>query len=210
MICDIYAFHIDLGNERLNQTIPLWESIWRKHGWTPHILGMDDAKKHPEYNRLFEVAESMPTVNDRRFSTANFLRWCAFARVNGAVSDYDVLPRAPFPPRDFKMLFNGDNDGGPGFIVGECSDFERIVNIFLNYQPRQEDNHLGTPHVSDMVIQHYQKELYQSRENLLKCYGVEGWNSVPLTHFGNSYLDNAKSKRDQISEILKKEGAIYE
>lgn len=207
MISDIYVFHVDLGNQRLNETVPLWLSIWKKHGWTPHVLGIEDAEKHPDFKKMHDKAESMPTVNDRRFSTINFLRWCAFARVNGAVSDYDVLPRTSFPPREFNGFFSGDNDGGPGFIVGQCSDLERIVQILLNYQPLPEDQHHGKPHVSDMVIQHHQMNLYQTRENLVKCYGVEGWRKVPLVHFGNSYLSSEKSKAEQITEILRNEGA---
>lgn len=211
MVRDIYAFHMDIGDNRLNETVPLWCSIWSKHGWTPHILGIRDAAKHPNFGRMWTKSESMPTVNDRLFSTVNFLRWCAFARVNGVITDYDVLPRVSFPPRDFRLPFSGDRDGGPGFMVGSCSDFERIVDLILGYHPKPEDNHLGQPHVCDMtILRQYHQKLYDGREDLIKCYGVSGWKTVPLVHFGNSYLDNGRSKRDQIHEILKQEGAFCE
>lgn len=210
IVADIYAFHADIGDARLNETVGLWESIWRKHGWTPHILGLSDAAKHPDFNKMWAYAERVPTVNDRLFSTVNFVRWCAFSQVNGAITDYDVLPRTKFPPRDFKTFFNGDRDGGPGFIVGQCSDFERIIKILINHVPCNEDQYQGRPHVSDMGIQRHHSELYQGREDLVRCYGVDGWRTVPLVHFGNGYLDSSKSKRQQMIEILRKEGAICE
>lgn len=210
MVSDIYSFHLDIGDSRLNDTVGLWESIWKKHGWTPHVLGIKDAMRHPAFGKMWVKAEAMPTVNDRNFSTVNFLRWCAFARVNGAVSDYDVLPRSNFPPRQFTTFFSGDRDGGPGFLVGTCSDFEKIVTILLGYSPSVNDITNGRPHVSDMVIQRYHQSVYQSREDLVRCYGAEGWRSVPLTHFGNSYLDSNRSKRDQITFVLRNEGVPCE
>lgn len=209
IIRDIYAFHMDIGDQRLNETVPLWSSIWKKHGWTPHLLGLKDASKHPDFERMWTNAENMPTVNNRRFSTVNFLRWCAFARVNGAITDYDVLPRCSFPPREFSGFFNGDGDGGPGFLVGTCGDFEKIVKILISYSPQKDDQFNGQPHVSDMVIQRHHPELYKAREDLVRCYGVAGWTDVPLVHFGNSYLDSQRSKVDQMQQILKEQGAIY-
>lgn len=209
-ICDIYAFHMDIGDVRLNETVPLWLSVWRKHGWTPHIIGMEEALRHPDFSRLWRMAESMPTVNDKMFSVVNFVRWCAFAGVNGVVTDYDVLPRVPFPPRDFETFFSGDRDNGPGFLAGLCSDFDRVVQLILNYSIMPDDIVRGQPHVCDMTILRRHPELYLSKQDLVRCYGVHGWQDVPLTHFGNAYLNHDESKREQMIEILKAEGGICE
>lgn len=209
-ISDIYAFHSDIGDQRLNETVPFWQSIWTKHGWTPHILTIADGAKHPDFERVWALAESMPTVNDRRFSAVNFLRWCAFARVNGAVTDYDVLPRTAFPPRDFTTMFTGDRDNGPGFLVGTCGDFERVMQAILRSSPSEAEKVNGMPHLCDMTIIRRHPEFYASREDLVRCFGVDGWRSVPLVHFGNSYLNSRQSKKEQMARILRLEGAIHE
>lgn len=207
---DIYCFHADLGNSVLNDTVPLWIAIWRKHGWTPHVLGISDAQQHPLYKRVREHGDSMPTVNHRGFSLANYVRWCAFARVNGAITDYDVLPRTGYAPKEYPPFYCGDACGGPGFIVGSCGDFESVVQTILKYSPQSGDSYNGQPHVCDMTILHRNKHLFGTIEDKVRCYGIQGWRDVPLTHFGNSYMKTSLPKAEEIREVLRQEGTICE
>lgn len=209
----IYCFHKDLGRPDLNETVHLWESIWSKHGWIPVVMTEGIAAAHPLYDKLLKKAEAVPTVNGRSFSTVNFIRWCAFAQIKeGVVTDYDVLPRVPaYPPQDYgDGLFCGDPSGGPGWVAGTQDGFESILNRMLEYKPTAADNFEGRPHVCDMMTLQRNKDVFTKIDPIVLCYGTLGWRDKPLVHFGNSYMRTGLPKAQEIKDVLKEEGAIYE
>lgn len=191
MVKDIYCFHVDFGRPDLNDTLLLWKEVWVGHGWTPHVLGMADAQRHPKFQQVADHAARLPTINNRRFSDVNFLRWCAFAQVDGVVADYDVFPRVPFPPLDLPSMFNGDLNGGPGFVYGPIP----MVDWILAAQPEP-------PHICDMVVMARRIREGTVMRDLVRCYGVPGWDQVPLVHFGNGYMKTNLPKAEEIKQVL--------
>lgn len=203
----IYAYHEDLGNENFNNLVLYWHDVWAAHGWIPHILGPRDARLHPRYGQFMSKVETLPTFNNRDFERTCYERWCAFALIDkpGALTDYDVFPRvANFPPIEVETLYCGDPAGGPGFICGYPHEFEKIIDVILEYRVQPADRFLGNPHVSDMGILHRNNHVFRVIENLITCYGKDDWETLPLTHFGNAYMKKAGelSKTDEIKQVL--------
>lgn len=199
---DIYAYHTPIfkRDTHSRDLIRLWMKVWRAHGWEPHILGPDEAKRHPKYKQMLSHIATLPTANHRRYEDACYIRWLAFARHAGVMSDYDVFPQRLFPPREFGKFTDGQPNAC-GFMVGKPRDFEKIVDAILSYTPRPDDFHCGKPHVSDMVIVQKNRHLFQHTERYACCYGEEGWERYPLVHFANAWLKQ-RGRMTKVQEIL--------
>lgn len=206
MITDtIYCSYVNIGKTGELDVIELWKTVWQRAGWKPVVLGIEDIEKDARTATMIQKARSMPCINGKLFETANFCRWLAFSQVNGALTDYDVFPIKPFPPKDFGGFVCGDASGGPGFIVGTKENFSKIAEDIMVYEPKPDDLTWGKPHVSDMIILHRTKARYDAILNIHRCYGTDGWKDVPLCHFGNAYLEplNKVSKVEQVKRVLK-------
>lgn len=49
---NVYSYLDPYGSDLDFQLIPIWEESWRAQGWTPRLLTIRDAKKHPGFNPL--------------------------------------------------------------------------------------------------------------------------------------------------------------
>lgn len=206
----IYCYHEFLGSAAHDATVNLWRRYWNDSGWVTYVRGIEDAQRHPDYHRYVKHVDKFPTVNNRDFERACYVRWLAFSMAPTdkpfAVSDSDVFPRVPFPPREFKTFFNGSPERGPGFIVGTRNDYQKIVEAIWSFIPREGDKLPdGRPHISDMVILQARKELFEGFEFLIDCYTRRDWQNVPLVHFGNEYLSRRYPKHVEIAKVLSME-----
>lgn len=206
----IYASYVEMGNAGEPPLIDLWVDVWKRHGWNPVVLGLDEIQTDPRYGSMLAKAKSLPCLNSRSFELSNFTRWLAFSHVDGAVTDYDVFPTQTFNPRDFGGFVCGDASGGPGFIVGTRKDFSKIADDIISYVPQPDDLTWSKPHVSDMIILHRTKARFDAIINNILCYGLPGWKETPLVHFGNAYLKplNKVPKVDQVKAALKEINVI--
>lgn len=187
----IYSYYADVGCTTQTDLIQLWVDRWTREGWKAVVLGEDLAKQDPRYEAMMSKARVLPCVNHRGFERANFERWLAFSTVDGAITDYDVFPRCPFPPKEFPGFWCGETFGGPGWIVGTKADFSRIADLLLAYEAQPDDLFQGTPHVSDMTIlqrQQGKSTIYDHLESIIQCFDVPGWENLPLVHFGNASI----------------------
>eukprot|EP00957_Ditylum_brightwellii_P095583 7281021-Ditylum_brightwellii.AAC.1 len=81
----------DTGDDMLLET---WVDMWKDAGWNPIILGVEDAKKHPDFEELNQMLEDFK-FND--YNKMCFIRWIAVAAVGGGwMCDYDIFPLNPF------------------------------------------------------------------------------------------------------------------
>lgn len=192
MITDkIYCYYADVGCAGQTDLIEYWKERWEKEGWEPIVLGEADVEKDPRNNAMQGKIKTFPCLpGSRGFERANFERWLAFSHVDGCVADYDVFPMEPFPPIDFGGFVCGAGNGGPGFIVGTGADFSRIAEMILSYDVKPEDTWRGVPHLCDMRILHCNKHIYSRLLHNILCFGEDGWQKVPLCHFGNASLDH--------------------
>lgn len=145
----------DSVNEN-NKILYLWKTAWSLAGWKPRILTEEDAKRHPNYEELRRKFSAFPTVNEKEYEIACFMRYLAMAAVGGGwMSDYDVLP--------FRLsgCIEPLNDGGytvyegvfPGLVSGTSQEFNRVANLMANVDWKSQPQHFSVknkPHVSDL------------------------------------------------------------
>lgn len=204
---DIYAYYVEFGNRQEPPLIDFWIERWKREGWNPVILGDGDSQRDTRYNELSDKVDTFPMLpGQAKFGKANFMRWLAFSHIHGVVTDYDVFPLRTFPPADFGGFVCGDDCGGPGFIVGTGKDFSGVVETILSYNPQPDDTANGVAHVCDMRLLHKTAWRYDRLIHNITCYGVTGWESRPLVHFGNAYMKpyHKQSRVDQIRDVLQK------
>lgn len=80
---NVYSYFSPDGPELDLQLVPLWEESWRRQGWTPRLLTIRDARKHPDFANL---------------SFAAFLAWAQvgggwYSKIN--TINFSFLPRQP-------------------------------------------------------------------------------------------------------------------
>lgn len=199
----IYAYYAEVGCTPQGDLIDLWIERWQQEGWKAVVLGEDLAKQDPRYEAMMRKAEEFPCVNHRGFERTNFERWLAFSTVNGAVTDYDVFPTKPFPPRRFDGFVCGDVIGGPGFMVGTAADFSRIADLILAYEVCPDDQFQGIPHIGDMTILQRQqtvKSIYDAVNVCVQCFKHAGWEDMPLTHFGNASIADVVKEHEGLTK----------
>lgn len=203
MVTDtIYCYYAELGWPREKELVAYWKERWQKEGWKAVVLGDDDAHKDARWAAMQTKISSFPRLpGHREFGAVNFRRWLAFSHITGAVADYDVFPLRPFPPKDFGGFYNGDGDGGPGFICGSPADFGRVVDLILSYKEEPDDVYEGTRHVCDMrILQKNKAKLFDKIEIIHCCY-VPGFEKYPLCHFGNHYLAEMTQSYRKMSKV---------
>lgn len=201
MTDSIACFHMDLGSKEHNEVVDYWQEVWQANGWKTRVLTLADAQHSSSFNDIWFKASELPTVNNRDFERACFIRWCAFSQWDGAIADSDVFPRVAYAPSEFETPYTADPCGGPGFMVGTRSDYEYIVHAILNYRVKPTDLAFGQPHVSDLTV--LQNDHHFTRNNDIACWSQEGWEQRPLVHFGNAYINKLLgTKMEKIKRLL--------
>lgn len=116
-----------------------WERYWRKVGWEPKILTMDDARRHPQFER-FDEALDLDKINFGIYDKLCMLRWLAIAAVGGGfLADYDVFPIRNVNYDGIKLPYNGKltvyeqalNGGIPCLISGTYQEYDRVSELIL-------------------------------------------------------------------------------
>jgi len=67
------------------QLISAWKEAWHARGWNTRVLTAADAAAHPQYYKLREQFVKLPTVLNKEYELACFLR-CARTVLARAVS----------------------------------------------------------------------------------------------------------------------------
>lgn len=92
----VYTYHEPVQGLEDPPLLDLWDSSWRRFGFTPVVLGRADAEKHPRYA---EILRSSPYFagtgrNNPAYQLATVLRWAAFACAPTPwvlAADWDVI-----------------------------------------------------------------------------------------------------------------------
>jgi len=113
--------------------LDLWEKTWKDAGWEPRILTLDDAKKHPEYDRIANRLNNTLMKGDR-YNTLCIIRWLAMAQVGGGwMSDYDNFPIRKFDayplPNDGNLTVHDLHV--PDLVSGSSSEYLRMTNMIV-------------------------------------------------------------------------------
>lgn len=63
--------------------LALWHRSWSMHGWKPIVLGMEDARAHPDFLNVLCHVDRLPTINPKQYTVNDFLRWLAMDQLEG-------------------------------------------------------------------------------------------------------------------------------
>ena len=159
---NVYTFYEPIKNscnqEEYKKLIDLWKRSWIRQGWNPVMFNLDDCKKHPLYNEIYEICEKRPTVNNKTFEMYCFLRWLSMADVTGWYCDVDIINYG-FKPIDYGDLVVS-SDYVPK-IHGTCfympkEKYRQLIQEIKDYKIQEDDAHeIGGvlyPHLSDLIV----------------------------------------------------------
>lgn len=135
---ELYHKYGGMDDQSDADLILTWEAAWRAAGWKTRVVTLEDARKHPNYEKFDKLLdlEKMPFGY---YDKLCFLRWLAMAAVGGGfMSDYDTFPLLRFAPvsdipRGGKLtVYDRVREGGvPSVVSGSADEFDRIAHQLL-------------------------------------------------------------------------------
>jgi hypothetical protein len=214
------------------ELIKLWKKSWSDNGWTPIVLGLEDSKNNPLYNKIdlknYTSNLYKNSINDSKYLELCYSRWFAYGCDDGVWSDYDVMNYG-FTPDDMESI----KDGDPYFIdrVGSCGfaskkGYDHIINGFIDVYNSEEITNSIFNHqlskkqrtdISDMIINILLgKDIRFSDKGSSIFTSIyngkflnKDWKKYPLVHYHNGLWNSFdKSKYKTRSNFIKKERPI--
>ena len=208
------------GMARPDRLIQLWEDSWSKQGWEPVVLDQSDAEQHPGFDDYHSAIMRLPTVNNREYENACYLRHMAMAcQDGGLLTDYDVINRN-FAPSDLEHCWHDRVQGSwPVFLEPTmvpcalyCDDpegWENFTDAIMEH-PAAGMMHKGRPHVSDQDISRalgigrcvgaFCVEHLCSGSQIPNDLG-DGWKRAKMIHFSNASFVKLGAKGDRVTLI---------
>jgi hypothetical protein len=102
----------------------------------------------------------MPTVNDRRYENACYLRWVAMAYIGGLMTDMDVINISYKPPCNYiKKILVYNKNYIPCMVSGSKESYEEVIDWMLEWNSSPVYRMHGLFHVSDMYLFSFHKPL---------------------------------------------------
>lgn len=135
----------EVGHQQL---FDAWTSSWQLNGWDTKILTIDDAKRHPEYQRMSDLLNNFEVSE---YDQRCFYRWLAIANQPGGgwMSDYDIFP-THFTAKETYELIEKNGNGkftsyahvAPALIYANHDEWNRMAKMLMSYM--SEDVFKGT------------------------------------------------------------------
>ena len=128
--------HTDMSEYDDATLLKTWEITWHDAGWEPKILSMEDARQHPNFDRLYH------TILGKRFSISiqeemQYLKYLAMASTykGGWYADYDVFPL--YMEAEHKLPNGGNFTMYDGYmsslLSGTASEWDRIGTGLIEF-----------------------------------------------------------------------------
>ncbi len=129
--------------------VATWEKAWQSKGWATKVLTLNDARKHPDFDKLKGVLDNLG-VNE--YNQRCFYRWLAMADIGGWMSDYDTVPLnfdAEIGAKISKYgIFTSFDSHVPSLISASKQEWERMLELMMTeLQQLTKDDGF----ISDMV-----------------------------------------------------------
>lgn len=188
-----------------------WVVNWRDAGWAPVTTGRTLAQAHPRYRELLEAVSALPTVNDRRYEEACWIRWLAFSwwlewyprdkGVSCLFIDYDVAATQPIEPPSSPCWLALGHDPG---CFADKPMLDTIIDAIIKRGKEGIIEIDGKPHVSDMTL--LNKIGHEIAPNIAICSPYPS-TSTPLVHVSNGSViahGNGKTKLQIFRELSSK------
>jgi len=128
-----------------------WEESWGKKGWETRVLTLDDARKHPDYEKM---NESLARLDVSEYNRRCFFRWLAMAANGGGwMSDYDTFPLNFDAEVGAKLgqygFFTSFEKHVPSLVSANKSEWERMVQTMITLLGNRN---LEDGFISDMIM----------------------------------------------------------
>jgi hypothetical protein len=178
---------------RPDELLQLWELSWRRRGWEPRILGLEDAKRHPRFNEFNDRITTYPTANNRTYEDACYHRWLALHGAGGGwLCDTDTINFAFFP-QIRALPFEIPEQAYVPCIAWLAPGGTRAIDLIMEYGPVPKwpaDCQAEKNHISDMLIMQNRLQtgldLGDTDQAVAREFGEFDWKRFPLTHFSHS------------------------
>lgn len=151
---DQYVKYTGMSDEADRKMLQHWKNYWHRAGWDTKVLTLDDAKKHPDYDK-FDKALDLNIMPFGYYDKLCFMRWIAVAASGGGwMADYDTFPirKVHFDdlPADGKLaVYDQTLHGGiPCLVSGTSEEFTRVANLILD---NTIERGVNEPFWSDMM-----------------------------------------------------------
>jgi len=121
--------------------VELWKEEWTNAGFDVKVLTFEDAKKHPDFNRV--ETDMIHLLVSRGQDPLPFYQWMAMAMSGGGwISAYDTFP-TNFDVIDATTLPNGGTftsyqDTIPSLMSGSSDEWGRVSKLLIDAIPRIE------------------------------------------------------------------------
>lgn len=182
----VFTYYTPLEGKEMAEEgglIELWQTSWKRAGWTPRILTRADLPQDPASVKMLKAFARQPTVTRRGLNYSCFARWLAVAvQGGGFMSDYDVINYG-FHPREVGELTLYERHV-PCLVSGTAEEFLRMCKIFATYRANLKDRVGWWLDTSDMKILIRKPETYIQRRNCVE-YTLPGWEEAQVVHFSN-------------------------
>lgn len=167
------------------ELVKRWADSFRDNGFTPRVLIEADARAHPCYERVKEMVNSFPSVNDPRFESFCWVRWLAYQQAApGLFADYDVA-NFNVKPWDIPTAH-------VTHIGAHCMYMTpQAINEFIDYMPNAPEHAReegGRMHVSDQILFEDWFGCQWAQKRLCATYGEKGWRRANMLHFTNGWV----------------------
>ena len=178
-----YCYYQEIGLGYPDKMIQRWKASFEKQGFSAKVVGLKEAKQHPEYDKLSQIIATLPTVNGTGFDAACFMRWLAFETVApGLFVDYDMINYSLTPDQ----VPTGDLVNLTAMCIyatkkGLSEFIENIKQAHLYVY-----NYPNGPHISDidLLMRTHTGFAY----TLCDCSGLPSEMTKPVVHFGNAHV----------------------
>ena len=134
---NVYTYYENVGFEKQNELVELWELSWRNQGFNPIVLTLKDAKKHSYYSEFKkEIKDVFLEITDKKltdYGMSCWNRWLAYATQPNKkfyVSDYDAI-NVSFEPTDPSDKLHLMDNHCPFLASGTPIQFENLCKLFV-------------------------------------------------------------------------------
>lgn len=203
----IYTF-FEIGDDVTLQEhaklLATWAELWSEAGWEPRVLTLEDAKKHPNYEKFSKEIIYPGPLHYLSFDYMCLMRWLAMAvqGTGGWMSDYDVIPMGinvsdgHFLP-NFGAFTNYDGTV-PSLMSGTAEEWERMSqhvlgiaaqssHFFFSDMLAMQQLHEQSP-LGYMTMHQIYDGLPYVQRNLINCDSLKG---VIAAHLSRSRIQQA-------------------
>lgn len=192
----VYVYYERLMLSDEAETIELFLKSWRFYGWNPVILHQDEAMRHPKAAEFAERVSTYPTVNNRQYELACYMRWLAFQRhAPGVFSDYDIInfgfSPGDFTPEDPMVFLHGESWVVP--IYANRDGIELAIKGIEEWDGKTETV-FGQDHISDMYLAIKKTRGRFRSYDFTVDYKKPGYETKSLVHFMGPACGRNKSQ----------------